>query len=402
MRASHPPALLIGEVAFVSHLRFVSRARSCSPVLCVLAVAASSFLSSIAFASASDPSLASSLPSGKTAAEPASPKQAREGADDSIPALQPSVRWSAELSQLSPDRPRAYFELAEAVLDSDSSSSALRLARELATLSIDLNRSSSAPDGALVPSACLLLADIADSESERRWLRALAASNDRSNTQHITGDGTMQSLREPAALEVATLLSLMRTGEGRRGQRLLAQLNVSQTLERYDRALSPTGIGGADRVRRTIESYPQCTVCKNRRTIREGGTQVLCPSCGGSPGPTLSSDELLAHLRTEAMLLAGTQRSWAGQVIADAASPLRELDLAELPATYGVDAARPLWRSGTWVADPTQRLPKPAPGTGTNPPPASQPQSSQPQSSQPASNATSRSGVNPAQPAMQP
>jgi hypothetical protein len=77
---------------------------------------------------------------------------------------------------------------------------------------------------------------------------------------------------------------------------------------------------------------------------------VLCDTCRGNPGPTITEEEMANHLRIEAVLLEGEQRSWAAQLVADAGAPLRDLDPAELAATYGVDPARPVWRGGEWVA----------------------------------------------------
>ena len=118
-------------------------------------------------------------------------------------------------------------------------------------------------------------------------------------------------------------------------------------------------VGGASLVRKHIDEWPVCPQCRGHRSIKDATGVHLCPTCHGTPGPTLSHIELVGQIRTESMLLSGQQRSWAGQIIADAGATLRELDPAELAATYVVDPARPLWRMGVWVADPN--APKPAP-----------------------------------------
>jgi len=97
-----------------------------------------------------------------------------------------------------------------------------------------------------------------------------------------------------------------------------------------------------------IADWQICPECKNRRNIKDKDGVHLCPTCGGRPGPQLREPEVVALVRTEAVLLSGPQLSWASQTLVDDGAPLRDLSPAEVAPTYGVDATRAIWRDGHW------------------------------------------------------
>jgi hypothetical protein len=289
---------------------------------------------------------------------------------------------AAALTALSPDAPRDYFLLAERVADlaAERSDDALRrLARHLAVLSYELTRRAGAPADDTARSVCLLLASIAPSPAEARWLRALAGTFDRDVLGAVYEPPGTGPSRDEAALDAATVLGLARTGQGRRAQRLLDKPGVADLLQRHERILSPAGLGGElDRLRRTIADWPTCPQCRGKRVIvkldnngRLAGV-ILCDTCAGLPGPATTLSELVRQLRLEAILLSGVQRSWSGQILIDAGAPLRELDPAELAPRLGIDPLKPLWRDGVWTAPPGA----PAPAAPT--PPAADPAPTQP------------------------
>jgi hypothetical protein len=266
------------------------------------------------------------------------------------------------LTALAPASPAAYFELGEEVAQEASTADERRLGRQLLALAVELNRAAPTRDAQLERSACLALAARAETEADARWLRALAASLEGSPAAGpAAGPARVAPPREPAALDLCAVLSFARTGEGRRASAILNQPEVSRLLESCDRLLGNGVPGGASRVRKAIDDWPACPQCRNRRSVKDQTGVHLCPFCHGTPGPQISQAELVAQLRTEATVLAGSQRSWAGQIIADAGAPLRELDVAEIAPSFGVSAATPLWRDGKWVADPSAK-PAPAPG----------------------------------------
>jgi hypothetical protein len=284
------------------------------------------------------------------------------------------------LEALSPAAPRAYLELGEEVASESADDVDRRLARQLYVLAFELDRRSKFPDPQLGGSVCLALAAVAESDDEKRWLTALAETLAPEGTPDMRRIKSTTASRDPAAFDLATMLSFVRIGEGRRAAKILEKPGVSELLDKCDKLLQP-GIGGASRVRERIAEWPICSECRNHRTIKDATGVHLCPSCHGTPGPILPAGELVGHIRTESVLLSGQQRSWAGQLIADGGATLRELDPSELAATYGVSAARPVWRLGVWVADPSASAPRAAgdpkdqvaPGTAAPAEPASNP-----------------------------
>ncbi len=303
------------------------------------------------------------------------PGEAAEG--DPIATI-PLPDLEARLTALTPDDPRAYFLLAEELAAEVEVAPAARpLAQSLFALSYELERAASGgdagrADGAFGRSVCLALASIAPRDDERRWLLALARSLDAARADpEFDAPGPGPTRRE-AALDLATALGYVRSGEGRRAKTLLDKPGVAGLLAQYQGLLSGPGLSiGADTIRRYADQWPVCPECRNQRIVTRagegGGTKLICYTCRGNPGPRLSDEEVLLQLRLESALLSGIQRSWAAQVAIDAGAPLRDLDPAELGATYGVDASRPLWRDGQWqtldgkAAEPEPAAPPNAP-----------------------------------------
>jgi hypothetical protein len=271
----------------------------------------------------------------------------------------PSGAWQKRLGALSPDRPMDYFLLAEDVGADATEDSTRDLARQLYVLAYELDARTSGRKERfqLGPSVCLGLASLASRDDERRWLRALAETlTDRTPALGSSTAGNTGGFARETAFDLATAMGLARSGEGRRAEQLLDKPGVSELLERIEAQPMPDGslndLKGF--FKRAIRDWPICPQCRNRRVVPAGsnrnGEMVLCDTCRGNPGPKLSEQELANQLRIEAVLLQGTQRSWAAQVLADAGAPLRDLDPSELAGTYKVDPDKPLWRDGGWTA----------------------------------------------------
>lgn len=268
-------------------------------------------------------------------------------------ALESRVRdLQPRLAGLRPTAPRAYFELGEEVLAEATGDADRRLARELFVLAMELTRASSQPDPPLMRSALLALAADATGEEERRWLVAVADSSSADAFGEPARYRASAASRDPASFELATMFSYVRTGEGRRAVKMLEKPGVNELLEKCDKLLIPGVGGGATAVRKMIDDHQVCQRCRNRRSIKEGGQIIVCPICHGTPGPELGVMQLLAQLRTESVLLSGEARSWAAQLISDGGAPIRELDIAEVAGIYNVDPSKPIWKSGSWAADP--------------------------------------------------
>lgn len=198
--------------------------------------------------------------------------------------------------------------------------------------------------------AMLALASLSESEGERRWLLSLAklVSTGADAVPAASSKADPVGL-EPGAIDAVNAIDMALNGEGRRAARLLEKPGVLELLSRYDKLMEPTGLsGGVDRIRKMIADWPICPECKNRRSIKDKDGVHLCPRCGGKPGPDVKDPELIAMVRTEAVLLSGPQLSWASQTLVDDGAPLRDPSLSEVAPTYGVDAMRAVWRDGRW------------------------------------------------------
>lgn len=298
--------------------------------------------------------LAQPLP--PTGSEPAARAELAQGG----PPLSTRVHHLDErLAALRPARPGEYLELAEEVAAEASLPEEHRLGQQLFALAFELARSGpeAARQGGVRVSALLGLAEAvgrAGNLGERRWVLALArAASPAPVESEGSDDEPVVAGLEPGALEAATALDMVRNGEGHRAEQLLRRPGAVEHLDRVDKLIQPNGLsGGVDRVRRLMAERPICPECHNRRAVKDKDGVHLCGTCGGRPGPTLSQAELVAMVRTEAVLMNGTQLSWASQALVDDGSPLRDLSAEEVAPTFGVNAARPFWHEGGWAPPP--------------------------------------------------
>lgn len=301
--------------------------------------------------------MAAAMPRGEAGQRPPSQPAPQPAAHPAWMASLP-VEILSRLELLHPDEPSAYFELAEEVADIADDPGRLGLAQSLYAMAFELDRRriTGAAGRSLAASAALGLADIQILERDRRWLIAIAGTMDE---RYLLPDWTIAawpSVSDDVAFKAATAIGLARAGEGREARRMLDQPGVRELLQRFERALGATGGGGAlFRVERYADQWP-CRECGNARAVTRPGPRGpevrLCPTCEGNPGPRLTEEEFIAQLRFESALLRGIQQSWGAQVMVDAGSPLLDPDPDELAATFGVDASRPYWRHGRWVAAP--------------------------------------------------
>lgn len=264
------------------------------------------------------------------------------------------------LAALDPARPEDYFLLAEDLAAERQELACRGLARQLFALAGIADHRSQKPAGLLRP-VCLGLADLASSQSEKRWLRAMAlqAQTEAERPNPNAGNAPRPLPAEVAdrmALELATALGYVRAGEGRRAQRLLERPGVRDLLETYQDLLDESGLsGGADRIAALAAQYPFCAECRNRRVVNVPGDKNtrfrVCPRCAGVPGPRLETAEVLAQLRLESALLKGIHRLWSAQLAADGDRPLLDPDPEELAARLRLDPTALYFREGRWTAN---------------------------------------------------
>lgn len=286
------------------------------------------------------------------------PPEATTPADAEPPqpgsALPPVPNLESRLRDLHPSQPAAYFLLAEEVAAEATRPEHKRLARTLYILAMALQ-----PDPALAditPSVCLGLAGLAATPEQARWLRAMADSltrRDRLEPNWSPPGPEVSPAR--AALDLATAIGLIRAGEGDRAAPLFEQPAVQALLEKLEFTLNGSGMTVTD-LRRNLDLWRHCPECfqhgLNQRVISRPNGFILCPTCGGNPGPVLTRAQLIGQLRFESLLLDGVNRSWSAQALVDGGSPLRDLEPGELPGSFGVNPARAFWRDGDWVTDP--------------------------------------------------
>ena len=231
--------------------------------------------------------------------------------------IQPVDRWNTRLTTLAPTNPLAYFELAEEIADDSVDKSQRELARHLFALAGVLDPSR------LGRSASLALADMEDREHVKRQLLALAALLDERGG--VAGWGQPDEapqISASAAVAVGEALSYYRRGRGPRALTALEAPGAVALLESAGGVLR----GGAKRFMEDCKLYR------------------------GQRKPTITEDDLRRMLQLEAAVLAGVDRAWSGELLLGRGRPLVEVDPDNLQQTFGVDASRPYYRLGRWVA----------------------------------------------------
>lgn len=290
-------------------------------------------------------------------------------ADESSPppAAAPLVE---RLEALEPTTPEAYFTLGEEVAAEAKSESDFALAQHLYVLTIVL--ASDRPGSAtLAASACVALADISRAESDRRALWSLARLLDQRYGVRDWSRSTEIAVTDDVAFLTATVLGKIRAGWGTTVLGDLRRPEVSGLIQRYSALITGSITQNIlPELERQAQAWP-CPECRNQRVVTKRHTgeveRALCYTCGGNPGPQLTTDQLVGQLRFESFLLNSRQRSWGAQVAADLGEPLRDADISVLPLRFSVDASLVYYRDGAWrasrdgVTDDAAEAPDPQP-----------------------------------------
>lgn len=238
--------------------------------------------------------------------------------------LSAPMQFDERLESLHPRDPRAYFELAEEIVDArHDDAESLATARNLFGLAamLDADR--------FGRSACLALAEIETSSARRARLIALAdllgsATDARFGPE--LGEGFTAPSRG-AALAVIDALSLYRLGEGRRAEEMLTAPAAEALFEQVTASLP----GGARRIREDFELY---------KGVRRSSLR-----------PSLSDPVIARMLLIETLLHGDRERSFARDLALTGDRPLLEVDPGRLAETLEVDVSRPLYRNGGWVSE---------------------------------------------------
>ena len=225
--------------------------------------------------------------------------------------------FTARLAALSPDDPRAYFELGEEVADVAEDIDTRQLARELFSRAAVINPKT------FGRSAALALADLETKQTRKRRLLALAhLLDDRQDTPNwLASESFRQDIPADAALELSEVFSFYRRGMGSRVESKLADSNAGKLLKQ----IAPA-IGGE---RRFLE---------NATRYRTGIS------------PIKTDNELMTMLQLEIAMLAGENRPWSSELLLRGGRTLVEVNPERLADSFEVDGDALYYRNGDWVA----------------------------------------------------
>ena len=211
----------------------------------------------------------------------------------------------------------AYFELAEEIADAASTPDQKELARHLFALAGALD------DRRLGRSACLALADMADTPDAKRRLLALAA------------------LLDPTGASPLTISSSEKAG----GRTAVAATAVCEAMSRYRKGQGPAALSA-------LKKPGAMELLEAHAAVLPGGLPRFLDDCKQMRGsrPSLSPEDVDRMLRLEVAILTGAERSWSTELSLNVRVPaLLEIDPDRLAESLGVDAGKPLFRRGRWV-----------------------------------------------------
>ncbi|MDX2117601.1 MAG: hypothetical protein SFY96_05385 [Planctomycetota bacterium] len=255
---------------------------------------------------------------------------------------------AAALNTLDGQNAAAYLALAEDVAEEARDANSVQLARALYVHAVDLDRQRGG-GGAIAASALLGLADLSKGRQEASWLRSIALTLRPQGSSPAWVELEQIAAREDTATKAATVLGMIRAGDGIGARTQLRDPAVRALLDRYARLLSDSGAAsGVAGLEREASRWP-CRECQNQRVVKRGVNEYrVCPMCQGDPGEALGDEDMAAQLRLESWLLSGIQRSWGAQLVSDLGTPLREPDIAMVAASQGVDASKRRWKENQW------------------------------------------------------
>lgn len=316
-------------------------------------------------------------------AKPQPEPQVEQPAPEPTPmrtAMQRVAKLAERLAALDATDALAYLELGEEVTSETGAPEDRDLARHLYAVAYDLERRTSARP-AVMAGACLGLAALEVSDEGSSWLYAVAGLVDPRATRGAGAGVTTLAVAPDVALAAANALGLARSGEGRRAGRIYEDEAVRDVFERYGRLLGGAGgLSGLSRFERAIRDWPDLECGGSRVITRRGADGIetlLCPTCRDNPGPPMTEQEFLNHLRFESRLLRGIHQSWGAQIAADGGAPLLDPDPDRVPellaARYGILVERTLWRDGQWVEPQPEEEPPEQPEKTPAEEPAPQP-----------------------------
>lgn len=260
--------------------------------------------------------------------------------------------FAAQLESLSPSDPAAYYELAEEIADAASAPEDKSLARRLYVLAFVLAESAGS-DPWIRPSACIALASLEPDAARRKWLHAVAALIDDRYAEVSEPGDALDDFPRSTRLAFAEFLGLTRAGRGVLARQRLDRPDMEAFFDAIGRAvIDGRVVPSLSRMQGEARDWP-CRQCGNSRSVPDPSNpetkRMLCPNCGGNPGPRLSARELVDYVALEAVALRVGGRSWSAEYATLRTAALIDPDLDRIPEMFGVDPARSVYNSGEWV-----------------------------------------------------
>lgn len=260
---------------------------------------------------------------------------------------------SSQLAGLHPDRPSDYLRLGEMILVDARSVEETTLARHLLVVAADRAIAQGRPS--IGASACLALSRTSQSPSQAAWLEALARGLEPALARPDWLDRGDRPPDDPVHLRAASALALLRSGDPRRAKLDLDAPGVREALEATPEIDMLAGHGSLDDLVSRLSEGSPCPECRGQGFIEQRQTdrrnRVLCTTCLGQPGPSLSLERLILLLRAELRLVGAADASWSAHAASGRAGPVRAPEASMLAQVTGLNPALTRWRDGRWVAD---------------------------------------------------
>ena len=179
--------------------------------------------------------------------------------------------FAAELGRLVPGDSAAYFELGELVAAEAVDYADLMLAKRLFVLAYDFDRTARG-QGGVAASSCIALAALPPLAKDRGWLMSIATLIDPRYAVSSAALSDEAVVAPAVGYQTATVLGMVRAGEGFAARNLLEQPEVLAVLKRYERLLSTNGIlGSLNKLKSEAGRWP-CQTCVGARFTKSPGS----------------------------------------------------------------------------------------------------------------------------------
>jgi hypothetical protein len=255
---------------------------------------------------------------------------------------------------LDPQRPMGYLESGEVLAAKAASDEEYRLARQVLGMGVVMGERYGELN--IAAGCCIALAQIAETESQRRdlWDLALLLDPSRVSTWATHRNANRSRISQDAA---ADCLRMIRIAEYEEASELLrredvrAQIRSSASQLGYDPERTIASIRSLAESRRR----DSCRGRVFRKEVRDGvSVKEVCTDHSHPIGTADTAETLRMQLSIELASIGGAQQleDWSGAAVLSLDEPVRTLDSSLLASWYGFDPSRPYRKDGRWSANP--------------------------------------------------